>query len=109
MNRHPVPQPGTVIVDEGMSKRELALLATASSTLVISVAISIAVWRISTGLMWALIIMSIGSAGQMLLVGAGIYQKHRLSGQALVIEAEGRAKASTIQAQAQLTAARRDR
>lgn len=117
MNRQPTtrrgqrgaPQPGTIIVDEGMSKRELALLATASSTLVISVAIAIAVWRISTGLMWAFMILSVGSAIQAILIGAGIYAQKHLAGQAMVIDAQGRADAAKIQAHTALTSARRQK
>jgi len=94
-----VQPPGVVIEDDGLNSRELVVIAVASSTLIVSVAVAIAVWKISTGIMWSLIILSVGSAGQMLFVGAGIYQRHRLMGKAAVLEAKGRATAARITAQ----------
>lgn len=91
-------------VDEGLNGRELSLLVTAGSTLVITIAVSIAVWRISTGIMWALIILSVGSAGQTVLVGLGLFLRLRDQGRALVIEARGQATAAALQARAALAA-----
>lgn len=105
MRHTPQPGPayaGITIQDDGLGKRELALLITASSTLIVSVAIAVAIWRLSIGLMWGMIILSVGCAGQMLLVGAGIYIRHRLTGEALVIEARGKAQAMIYQARERL-------
>lgn len=97
-----------ITIDDSISSRELALLGTASGTLVVSVAVAVAVWKISTGVMWALIILSIGSAVEMVCIGIGIYHRHRLAGQAQLVEAEGRAKAGVIDAKSRLIAARRE-
>jgi hypothetical protein len=92
--------PPAIQIEDGLSARELTLLITAGSTLVVSIAVAVAIYQISAGIMWALIILAVGSAGQMLFVGAGVYQRHRLTGQALVIEAEGRAEAAVTHARA---------
>lgn len=92
--------PPAIQIEDGLSARELTLIVAASSTLIVSVAVAVAIWQISAGIMWALIILAVGSAGQMLFVGAGVYQRHRQMGEALVIEAEGRAEAAMTHARA---------
>jgi len=93
-----------VRVDEGLNGRELSLLVTAGSTVILTIAVSIAVWRISTGIMWALIVLSVGSATQTILVGVGLFLRLRAEGQARVIEARGQAAAAALQARAALAA-----
>jgi hypothetical protein len=80
--------PSISIQDTGPSGRELALLATAGSTITLTIAVSIAVLRVAQGVMWAIIILSAGAACQMVLSGIGIYHLYRSRGEALVIEAK---------------------
>jgi len=96
-----------VIEDDGLNSREMVVLAVAASTLVVSIAVAIAIWRIATGIMWAMIVLSVGSASQMVLIGAGIYQRHRLTGRALLTDAQGRADAARLEARARIAAERR--
>ena len=80
---------GVVIQDDGPSGRELLYLATVGSTLVISVSLAVAIWRVATGIMWAVVIMSVGVAIQTVFIGAGIYCRYVAAGQAEIIRAQG--------------------
>lgn len=99
MNRQ---QGGISIEDRGLSSNGLLLIAISSSTIVVSIAIAIAIARISTGLMWAAIIVAIGQAGHLLLVGVGRMAREILTGRANLALAEGEAKARLIAARRQL-------
>lgn len=94
-NQQPVPQqPGITITDTSMSSRELITLAVASSTLIISIGVAVAVWKVAAGIQWGLIILSTGSAAQMILVGIGIMRRETLTGQARLAQAKGQAIAT---------------
>jgi len=82
------------------------MLALSSGTLVLCIALAVAIWKVATGIQWALVILASGSAVQMACVGAGIYRRHTLAGLAQLEDARGRARASEIVAQARLRAAR---
>lgn len=96
MRSLPKQTPSITIQDNALTSKELIYLTTAASTLMITISVSIALWKVAQGVMWAIIILAIGSAGQMVLTGLGIYHLYHARGQALIIEAK-----------ASLTAARR--
>ncbi len=105
-----MPGASRVTVEErGLSLRGLTILALGSSTVVLSVAAAVAVWKIATGIQWAIIILAVGYAVQMALLGMGMYHRHRKTGEAMLEEARGRARAQVEDAHARLIEARRGR
>jgi hypothetical protein len=76
----------------------LILLTTSAATVVASVGIAIAVARISTGIMWAAIILAGGQSLGAIIVSVGMSARHWLTGKALLVEAKGRATAARITA-----------
>jgi len=105
-NTGPAPLPGVTIEDDGLSVRGFAMLALSAGTLILSIAIAVAIWRISAGIKWALILLASGSAAEMAFVGLGIYRRHELAGRAQLVEAQGRADEARARGQAQVLAAR---
>ena len=111
MKRQPNPAPSQAITveDDGLSIRGFAMLALSAGSLLVCIAVAVAIWQVSTGIKWALLILATGSSVQMILVGLGIYRRHELAGRAGLIEAQGRADANRVSAQAEMLVARHTR
>lgn len=85
--------PAITITDPGLSGREVIVLAVAASTVITAIGIAVAVWKISEGLMWAMIILAACNGAQTILTGIGVMLRYRDAGRAQVITAQGRADA----------------
>jgi len=106
-NQDRTPPPGTVVVeDDTLTPRQFIMLILSAGALVVSVGVAIAVWKVATGIKWALVILAVGSAGQMLFMGAGVFWRQVLGGRAQLVQAQGMADAARIRAQNQVTIAR---
>jgi hypothetical protein len=103
----PVQMPSVTIEEKGPSTRTIMTIAVASATVVLSIAVGVAVWRIASGIQWAVIILAAGYAGEMLFIGWGICRHYCALGQAARIEAEGKREALITEAKAELANARR--
>ena len=104
--QNPAPSPSVTVEDDGLSIRGFAMLALSAGSLLVCIAVAVAIWQVSTGIKWALLILATGSSVQMILVGLGIYRRHELAGRAGLIEAQGRADANRVSAQAEMLVAR---
>ena len=101
-------EPAAVTIeDDGLSVRGFAMLALSAGTLIVCVALAVAVWKVATGIQWALIIIAGGSAAQMALTGLGVYRRQELAGRAQLESAKGNADAERARGQAALLAARK--
>ena len=86
------------IEDRSLSRNGLILVGGSIVTVVASVGIAVAVARVSTGLMWAAIILSVGAACNMVLSGIGVFVQQRFAGRAMLERAKAEAKARLMEA-----------
>lgn len=70
---------------------------------VATIVLSVAAFRIATGIKWALIVLASGQSGYWLLVGAGHYQRMRLEGRALLEQAKRGMRLELGTGQSQIT------
>jgi len=90
--------PSIQISESGLGKNEMVMMAISVATIVLSIAI----WKVATGIKWALIILAGGQSAYWTLVGIGRLVRMRFEGRTLLERAKGRNLA-------EITAARRGR
>ena len=84
-----------IVTIEEPNHRPMWILAGTTAT---SVALAIAVWQISGGIKWSLIIVALGQAGYWIIQGVAMLIQRIYTGRAEIIRAKGEASAARIRA-----------